>query len=224
MARTSTKSTAGATSSRREEILEVAAKVIAERGIKDATVRDIGEAAGILSGSLYYHFDSKEQIVVELLRPSLQASLDSALAICAERTGLAALAELIRNAVLSTAANPHRALILRNETRAFNELESLAAIAKLRSGVMRLFLDVIKDGIVSGEIRDDIDPEILAFAIMDGTLGGSRWFTGSRDKQPEVVADALIHFYIDGAKRTRRAAARVERPARATRQRSPKVG
>ena len=64
----------GATLSRREEILKVAAQVFAERGIKEATVRDIGEAAGILSGSLYYHFDSKEQIVLKLLLPSVEAN------------------------------------------------------------------------------------------------------------------------------------------------------
>ncbi len=199
MARTSTKTSEGKSLSRRDEILEVAARVIAERGIKDATVRDIGEAAGILSGSLYYHFESKEQIVVEVLRPSLQANLDNAVAICGEQRGLAALSQLIRSAVASTAANPHRALILRNETRAFSELESLASVAHLRSGVIRLWIDVINDGVVLGEIRDDIDPEILAFAIMDGTLGGSRWFTGARDKQPDVVAQALIDFYVAGA-------------------------
>ncbi len=155
---------------------------------------------GILSGSLYYHFDSKEQIVVELLRPSLQEALDNAIAICDEHRGLTALSRLIRSAVMSTAANPYRALILRNETRAFSELESLAAIAHLRSGVLRLWVQVINEGIVSGEIRRDVDPEIMAFAMVDGTLGGSRWFTGSRDKRPEVVAQGLIDFYVTGAK------------------------
>ncbi len=220
MAKASTKSSPGAAPTRRDEILEVAARVIAERGIKDATVRDIGEAAGILSGSLYYHFESKEQIIVELLQPSLQANLDAATAICAEQRGLEALAQLIRNAVLSTAANPHRALILRNETRAFSELESLASIAHLRASVMGLWLDVIKEGIASGEIRDDIDPEILVFAMVDGTLGGSRWFSGSRDKQPDVVADGLIHFYVDGAKPPLRA----KPSATGTRKRVPKAG
>ena len=52
--------------------MTIAAQVIAERGIKGATVRDIGDAAGILSGSLYHHFWSKEQIVLELLMPSIQ--------------------------------------------------------------------------------------------------------------------------------------------------------
>src|SRR6187200_107478 len=52
---------------RRGELLDIAAKLFAERGFKNTTVRDIADAAGILSGSLYHHFDSKESIVDELL-------------------------------------------------------------------------------------------------------------------------------------------------------------
>ena len=54
------------TGSRRDEILAIAALQFAERGVASTTVRDIGAAAGILSGSLYHHFESKEQILGEV--------------------------------------------------------------------------------------------------------------------------------------------------------------
>ena len=53
---------------RRDDLLQLAAEMIAERGLKATTVRDIADAAGILSGSLYHHFSSKEEMVDELLR------------------------------------------------------------------------------------------------------------------------------------------------------------
>src|ERR1700742_4067790 len=53
--------------SRRDELLGIAAELFAERGFKNTTVRDIADAAGILSGSLYHHFDSKESMVDEIL-------------------------------------------------------------------------------------------------------------------------------------------------------------
>ena len=46
--------------SRRDELLELAATMFAERGLRATTVRDIADGAGILSGSLYHHFASKE--------------------------------------------------------------------------------------------------------------------------------------------------------------------
>ena len=54
--------------SRRDELLELAATMFAERGLRATTVRDIADSAGILSGSLYHHFASKEEMVDEVLR------------------------------------------------------------------------------------------------------------------------------------------------------------
>ena len=56
---------------RREELLELAATMFAQRGLRATTVRDIADAAGILSGSLYHHFASKEEMVDEVLRTFL---------------------------------------------------------------------------------------------------------------------------------------------------------
>src|SRR6202008_1417560 len=58
----------GQANSRRDELLELAAAMFAERGLRATTVRDIADAAGILSGSLYHHFASKEEMVAEVLR------------------------------------------------------------------------------------------------------------------------------------------------------------
>ena len=49
--------------------------MFAERGLRATTVRDIADSAGILSGSLYHHFKSKEQMVEEVLRDFLDLSL-----------------------------------------------------------------------------------------------------------------------------------------------------
>src|SRR5258708_31050308 len=64
-------SAAGQPASRRDELLELAATMFAERGLRATTVRDIADSAGILSGSLYHHFKSKEQMVEEVLRDFL---------------------------------------------------------------------------------------------------------------------------------------------------------
>src|SRR6201996_47566 len=52
---------------RRTEILETAAALIASSGLR-TSLQEIADAAGILPGSLYHHFDSKEAILVELIR------------------------------------------------------------------------------------------------------------------------------------------------------------
>ena len=52
---------------RREEILETAAGMFASSGIR-TSLKDIADACGILAGSLYHHFESKEAIIVELVQ------------------------------------------------------------------------------------------------------------------------------------------------------------
>ena len=55
-----------ATGARRSQILEVAATMLADHGLR-TSMREIADATGLLKGSLYHHFDSKDAILVELV-------------------------------------------------------------------------------------------------------------------------------------------------------------
>ena len=48
-------------------MVQLAGELFAQKGYRATTVREIADAAGILSGSLYHHFDSKESIGDEIL-------------------------------------------------------------------------------------------------------------------------------------------------------------
>ncbi|MBD0424076.1 TetR/AcrR family transcriptional regulator, partial [Streptomyces sp. TRM S81-3] len=61
------KTTVNPAPERRAELLATAAEVFATQGYKATTVRKIADAAGMLAGSLYYHFDSKESMLDEIL-------------------------------------------------------------------------------------------------------------------------------------------------------------
>lgn len=61
----------------REEVLDVAAGLFADRGFAATSTRDIAEAVGIRQASIYYHFSSgKEEILGELLQRSIRPTLD----------------------------------------------------------------------------------------------------------------------------------------------------
>jgi len=51
----------------RNELLDIAAKLFMEKGYTATTMRDIAAAANMKAASVYYHFDSKEQMLQEVL-------------------------------------------------------------------------------------------------------------------------------------------------------------
>ncbi|MGO1117464.1 TetR/AcrR family transcriptional regulator [Rhodovibrionaceae bacterium A322] len=52
--------------SRREEVLTAAAQLFSRNGYDSTSMRDIASAVGMLPGSLYYHFPSKEELFVAI--------------------------------------------------------------------------------------------------------------------------------------------------------------
>ena len=51
----------------KELIIQKACQVFRERGYSSTTMADIGKACGLLKGSIYYHFSSKEDLMLQVL-------------------------------------------------------------------------------------------------------------------------------------------------------------
>jgi AcrR family transcriptional regulator len=70
---------------RRDLVLEIAAGFFVRKGFNGTSIRDIATAAGMLPGSLYYHFPSKEALLVAVFEEGvarISAAVDVALAGC----------------------------------------------------------------------------------------------------------------------------------------------
>jgi AcrR family transcriptional regulator len=68
---------------RREALLEAAAELFGSRGYEGTSMRDIASAVGMLPGSVYYHFRSKDDLLLEVHREGVRhfhEALDTALA------------------------------------------------------------------------------------------------------------------------------------------------
>ena len=60
----------------REGILEEAAQLIVSEGFNACTMRSIAGRVNIKAGSLYYHFASKDEIVVEIMNKGTETLLE----------------------------------------------------------------------------------------------------------------------------------------------------
>ena len=60
---------------RREIIIKAAGRLFRENGYEGTSVRDLADAVGLQSGSLFFHFKSKEEILVSLLEEGLRRAV-----------------------------------------------------------------------------------------------------------------------------------------------------
>lgn len=71
-------------STRRRELIAIAADLFAEHGFANVTVDDIGRAAGVSGPALYHHFDGKEALLGEMLVDISEYLLAGGRAVAAE--------------------------------------------------------------------------------------------------------------------------------------------
>lgn len=204
-ARPSTRAVSGAETparnpkGRRHELLGIASQVFAEKGIANTTVRDIAEMAGILSGSLYHHFESKDQIVAEVLADGLREAGERDAAIVAEAPDpRVALHRLIVKFVAWVGQETQVARILANDKKYLRDTADLAEVELERQANRRLWTEVVETGVESGVFRSDLDPEIVVRAILDGALASVRWLPPVGTADPVDVGEELARFYVAG--------------------------
>lgn len=159
---------------RRAEILRTAASLIATSGLR-TSMHDIASAAGIQTGSLYHHFDSKEALLVELLR-RYHADLDliaeqavAALDDPDSRPGFASIAAV--GTEVARCAVTHRAAIQISiyETPSSNP-ELIEWTQRRPDALLESTYQTLRAARWAGYIRTDIDLRVLADRICQTML------------------------------------------------------
>ena len=158
----------GARSQRRADVVRLAGELFAEKGFRATTVREIADAAGILSGSLYHHFDSKESIGDEILSGFLNDIL-------AAYRGAVAGAEDPRDAVeriVRTSSHTlakHRAALtmLQNDWSYFSTQPRFAYLRKDLREIERIWMTQLQRGVDAGFFREDLDVKITYRLLRD---------------------------------------------------------
>lgn len=185
--------------SRRDELLAVASGLFAERGLRNTTVRDIADSAGILSGSLYHHFDSKESMVDEILRSFLDSLFEQYHEVVA--AGMSARETLTALVIASFESidRDHAAVaIYQDEAKRLAGQERFAYIDDRNVEFRTLWRDVLKKGVADGSFRADLDIELVYRFIRDTVWVAVRWYRPGGERTARQVADQYLSVVLDG--------------------------
>ncbi|WP_019634058.1 TetR/AcrR family transcriptional regulator [Actinomadura atramentaria] len=186
-------------SERREHLVRLAADLFAEKGFQATTVRDIAKEAGILSGSLYHHFDSKESIVDEILSGFFEEVMASYRRVVDEgedpRTTIAGLVRVAFGTL-----EPHRAAItvMQNDWSYLKGMERFAYLTRSEDEVEAMWVETIRRGQEDGLFRSDIEPKLTYRMIRDTVWVAVRWFRPGGRLDAQGLADHYIKVMFDG--------------------------
>ncbi|MEU0782284.1 TetR/AcrR family transcriptional regulator [Streptomyces sp. NPDC006173] len=188
-----------ATPERRRELLGTAAEVFAEQGYNATTVRRIADEAGMLAGSLYYHFDSKESMLEEILRTFLdelwdgydtvlEAGLDP------RETLEALVTESFRE------IDRHRAAvaIYQKEARHLAVQERFAFLAESQRNFEKAWLSTLERGVDAEVFRADLDIRLTYRFVRDTVWVAASWYRPGGRHSPEEIARQYLSMVLDG--------------------------
>lgn len=188
-----------APASRRDELLQLAATMFAERGLRATTVRDIADSAGILSGSLYHHFTSKEQMVEEVLRDFLNWLFTRYDEIVASTTD--PLERVKGLFMVSFEAIEHRhaqVVIYQDEAKRLNPLAQFGFLDERNREQRRMWVEVLKQGVAEGSFRPDLDVDLVYRFIRDTTWVSVRWYQPGGPLTAQQVGQQYLAIVLGG--------------------------
>jgi AcrR family transcriptional regulator len=177
------------------DVKDAALTLFAERGYRGTGIRDIAEALGIGTTSVYSHVSSKQDllrdIVLETCADLLQAQAD---AIGSTDDMVEQLRRVAEAHVRLVARSRREALVTTEDFTAVEE-PWLSEVLSMRRRYQQTVQEILERGQSQG--RFDVDePKLASFAIIEMCESVARWFRDSGPRSESRVAYAYGNFAV----------------------------
>ena len=197
----------------RQRILAAAVQLFAQYGYHAATMRDIARISGIQAASIYYHYSSKQALLVEImdthmrnLNAHLQRIVQKPLPV--EQR----LHEAIANHIRLHTTYKAEFFIIDTEIRALEE-EQRGAILALRDQYERLLQGLLREGMEQG-VFQQFDIKVASYALIAMCTEVATWFRPDGRLSVQQVINIYTQMITDGLLVAKAAAEMPEESAR----------
>jgi TetR/AcrR family transcriptional regulator, cholesterol catabolism regulator len=159
-----------------DEIVSAAAKVFRTKGYHAATVRDIADEVGILKGSLYHHFESKEALLYLVVKEPI-AQMYRTIAAIADAD--LAPTEKLRRAISAHLEAfdrhyPHLFVYLRERESVKRRFREMIGFSP--KDYERCWQQILRDGIKNGEFRGELDVQVTSYGLLGMLNWAYKWY------------------------------------------------
>jgi TetR/AcrR family transcriptional regulator, cholesterol catabolism regulator len=185
-------------SQRRAHLIVLAGELFADKGYRATTVREIADAAGILSGSLYHHFDSKESIADGILSSFINEVLAGYRgAVASAQSPRAVLEQIVRSTSLTLSRHRAALAMLQNDWSYFAGQARFAYLPKALREIERIWVTQLEAGKESGLFRADLDA-MLTYRLLRDILWIPEQWRRTRGCSTGQVVDGFLRILFDG--------------------------
>lgn len=186
------------------DIMAAARSVFREKGYEDAPLSDIAERANVVEGSIYRYFENKRDLLVKVIEDwyeGMLADYDQQL------SGIAGTRNRLRYMIWRHLKTVHDEPALCNLMFQFLRTGrdySQTAVYELNRQYTRRTLDIVKEGIAAGELRDDVSLGLVRDMIY-GCVEHRTWayLRGEGNFDPDTTADAIVELVLSGLQKRR---------------------
>jgi AcrR family transcriptional regulator len=202
----------------RNEIVSAAARVFRTKGYHAATVRDIAHEVGILKGSLYHHFNSKEELLYLVVKEPIAQMYQK---ICEIADTAVGPAEKLRRAITA-----HLEAFDRHYPQLFVYLREREAVKRRFREMIgfspkeyeRRWQQILREGVENGEFRPDLDIQVASYGLLGMLNWSYKWYDPQGRLSVQEVAVEFTSLALAGIaaeKRPGRSQRRTATPLRA---------
>ncbi|MBN1849493.1 MAG: TetR/AcrR family transcriptional regulator [Deltaproteobacteria bacterium] len=184
---------------RKEQILKAAEQVFAKKGFQQATISEIAREANVSDATIYEYFPTKEELLFTIpFETTRKGKKDLLLHLSLIRGAANKMRALIYWYLHFFEHHPDYGavvLLILKSNREFLKTDTYQVVREWA----RLFVDIIKEGMESGEFKKDIDPYLVRSVIL-GTIEHSviSWLLIGRPKDLLSLVDPLTDLVVNG--------------------------
>lgn len=170
-----------------QRVQAAALALFAERGYHGTGIRQLADAAGLSSASLYHYMGTKEELLVAIMRESLTGLVAAGEeAVAAHADPVARLVALVGLHVRAHAEGPAQTRVVDDEVRALSPA-AREEVVELRDRYEALWHSTLEEGAATGVFRLRSVP-VARRALLEMCTGVARWWTPSGPLGTEELA------------------------------------
>jgi AcrR family transcriptional regulator len=199
MAQTATSPTSNKTAgARRAEMVAAAARLFSARGYHGTSMKHLGDALGLLKGSLYAHIGSKEDLLFDVVGEGAERFLERGRRALELHAPAARRLEAFLVGHIETAIEHLDAgTVFLNEWRYLSD-GLRASIQDKRDAYEAMVRAIVEDGIAAGQFRSDADVGTTARLVLSAGNWVYAWYRPGGELAPEEIGRGYADLIVRG--------------------------